>query len=320
MEHEAAQRAERERDRPEEHVVHEHQHFRVAAAAEHALGHDAVGRLENDDQTDGVHQLVGDILVRHGDVIPAQDQFAETENEQCGDRAERKAEPEKHPALPHGLLLVAGAERLPGHDRAGLAHALNADGAHLLRDLRDRVGRTEAELPDDDTERDVTEREQSVAHQHGDGDADVLAKKRTAREEHMPDAEPDPLVDDKQVCDDENRLENARDQRAERRALGLHAGRAEATEDQHVVRDQVDKKRSDGDEQRIHRLTDASQHDRHGQRRSEEEICYYRIPQVTHAARDDIMELRIVRADVHPDDLIREQCGNRREDDREAER
>ena len=60
LEDESCEDAQRKRHGPQEDVISEHQDFRVAAAAEDALGHDAVGCLEDDDKADRVEELVSD--------------------------------------------------------------------------------------------------------------------------------------------------------------------------------------------------------------------------------------------------------------------
>ena len=87
MQHKARDDAERQRDRPEEDVVHEHQHFRVAAASQHALGHDAVGGLENEDDTDGGHQLERNVLRRIRDVVAVDDRVLNESDDQRRDNA-----------------------------------------------------------------------------------------------------------------------------------------------------------------------------------------------------------------------------------------
>lgn len=54
VEDKAGQHAQRERHRPQEDIVGEHEYFCIAATAEDALGHDAVRGLEDDDQADRV--------------------------------------------------------------------------------------------------------------------------------------------------------------------------------------------------------------------------------------------------------------------------
>ena len=60
MEDEAGEDSQGKSHCPEENVVREHQDFCVSAAAKNALGHDAVRRLEDDDQTDRVKELIRD--------------------------------------------------------------------------------------------------------------------------------------------------------------------------------------------------------------------------------------------------------------------
>ena len=74
MQHQAGDGTHRDADDPQKEDICHHQELGVATSAHDTLGKDAVHALEDNDQSDGQHQFLGNGFRFGGDVVKANDQ------------------------------------------------------------------------------------------------------------------------------------------------------------------------------------------------------------------------------------------------------
>ena len=172
----AEQRSQGNGSHPQEQIVCHHQHFGISPTAEDALGHNAVGSLEDNNDGNGKHELAGDPCRLVLQTVGVDHRLGKQEDDPRRHQAEDEADPKEGVALAVGFFFIPLSQGIARDDGTGLGEALGHHGAELLGHGGDGIRRHKA-LPhsaDDHGHGIVAQCQNAVADEHGDADADVF--------------------------------------------------------------------------------------------------------------------------------------------------
>ena len=286
MPHKPCQRTQRNTHRPQKQDIRHHEKAGIAAAPQHALGHDVVAAHENHDEPHRQHQLTGDFLGLGGHLIHPDDRPAEQHDEPACQHADARAQHKEGDALLLGAFCVALAQRVPDDDAAGLTDALREGGGKLLRHRGDGVGRHKrrADVPHHHRHRIVAKTQQRVADEHRQADAQIFPQQAAAAAEQVLHPIADAFFHKQKAAENDGAFHRPADEGAQRRTGHAHGGRAEFAENKDVVGPHVHKKGGNAGQQRQTGLAHAAQHQRGGQRKAGEPVGGDR-PEKIHGAQ-----------------------------------
>ena len=173
-------------------------------------------------------------------------------------------------------------------------------------------------MPHDDGHCIVAQRQQAVADEHRNAHAEVFPDQVRALRPDMPEAVADLFVSQEEMSADEEQFEQPGNQRAQGSPCDFHPRRAEMAEDEHPVKENIDKEGKDGASQRDADLPDASKHNRTGQGQADAEIGGKQPAQIDDAVIHNFL-FRGIHAHDHGRGEQRGQGKDHREPDHQAE-